>query len=362
MLAANALPGMKRNLRFVFAVMFAVAAGASNQQDFDRAYSKYTELLQAGETEQAIPYAKQAMQLGEKVYGKSSENAAKLTFNYGRLLAQHRRREARNVLNRTVNRYEKVYGKNSLELVDPLMERGHTGLRPGQPRQQITHYQRAIEIAAQHGEAELGADLNFDATTELFTITQSQQGRRFLEAAIDGYRSTLGEAHHKTGLATFWLGRMHVARGELNAGSEVLPRALIGIEHGSRLWVAANTQLIEALQLSGRSDEATPYVRALAQANHWDGSSDPVPIFRVRPRYPSNEFRSFVEGDAVVDFTIDAEGFVKNLSLVSTDGSAVFGVETLEVFESWRFIPRMSQGEFVTTEGVRFTVDFVVED
>ena len=152
MLAANALPAMKRNAHFVLAVMFAVAAGASDQEDFDRAYSKYTELLQAGETEQAIPYAKQAMQLGEKVYGKSSENAAKLTFNYGRLLAQHRRREARNVLNRTVNRYEKVYGK-SLELVDPLMERGHAGLRPGQPRQQTTHYQRAIEIAARHGEA-----------------------------------------------------------------------------------------------------------------------------------------------------------------------------------------------------------------
>ena len=117
--------------RSVFLLVITVPAfGQHADMTFSEAHAQYQSSVQAGNLDEALPYARLAYELGEKAYGPDHKNTASLTYNYGRtLLETGHYGEASEILEIAYKRYEKTYGKKSLELINPLMMHGHASIR-----------------------------------------------------------------------------------------------------------------------------------------------------------------------------------------------------------------------------------------
>jgi periplasmic protein TonB len=78
-------------------------------------------------------------------------------------------------------------------------------------------------------------------------------------------------------------------------------------------------------------------------------------ISSVAPNYPNNARNLRIEGSVVVHGTIDVNGQVTNMSVVS--GAAVLRPAALEAIRKWKYAPGLLDGKPAPTD-VDITVEF----
>ena len=76
-------------------------------------------------------------------------------------------------------------------------------------------------------------------------------------------------------------------------------------------------------------------------------------IERVAPEYPRGAERRGIEGYAVVEYTVSAEGTVENATVVEASPEGVFDRAVLRAIEGWAYAPAAS-----ASEGVQQRFDF----
>ena len=76
------------------------------------------------------------------------------------------------------------------------------------------------------------------------------------------------------------------------------------------------------------------------------------------PIYPDIAKEQGLEGFVVVAYDISQEGYVTNLVVVDSEPSGVFDAAALAAVASWRFNPRVENGQAVAAKGRRSTVTF----
>jgi tetratricopeptide (TPR) repeat protein len=115
--------------------------------EFADAYRTYKRLIDEGKNEEALPYAERAYQLGLQIYGEGHTNSAALALNLGETYDKTgHRKEAVKTLDKAIELYQRAYGKESRELIDPVMARADaTGAWDGKARDAM--YDQALDIA-----------------------------------------------------------------------------------------------------------------------------------------------------------------------------------------------------------------------
>ena len=81
-----------------------------------------------------------------------------------------------------------------------------------------------------------------------------------------------------------------------------------------------------------------------------------MPLYGPPPDYPAEAKGR--DGYALIEFTIDAGGFVRDQKLLKTDGSDSFGEPALIAIGAWRYAPRVVDGQPLDTPGVQTQVEF----
>jgi TonB family protein len=79
----------------------------------------------------------------------------------------------------------------------------------------------------------------------------------------------------------------------------------------------------------------------------------------VAPRYPSEEIRSGVTGAAILAALVEADGKVKEVSVLKSSGSVILDKAASVAFLHWRYQPAkkgVSPKEFVTLQPFVFEV------
>ena len=71
-------------------------------------------------------------------------------------------------------------------------------------------------------------------------------------------------------------------------------------------------------------------------------------IYRVEPFYPRVALQQRVEGTVKIRATVDRDGKVKNLKVIS--GPALLTASALDAAQYWRYIPSLRNGEPIETE------------
>jgi TonB family protein len=334
---------------------------AEQRAEFADAYHTYQKLSGEGKTAESLPYAQRAYELGEQIYGDDHANTAALALNLGDALDKvGRRKDAIEVLDKAVTLYKRVYGDNARELIDPLMARGNAA-GAWNAKEKVEFYDDALTIARLHVNADdlLLARLNLEAGIHLLRDGAVDESDRFLAAAYVQYRKQLKPDDSRLVMASLWEGKYQLANQKPRAAEPYLTDVLTAIganPTANPIGDAAHSLLIVAYEQLGDSARATPHVLALAKAKPWDGTSDPTPLYKKDADYPKDAKGR--EGYALVEFTIDADGFVRDPKLVSTEGSDAFGAPGVAAIQAWRFAPRIVDGAPVATPGVKTKVDF----
>mgnify|MGYP000446618532 CR=1 FL=1 len=80
-------------------------------------------------------------------------------------------------------------------------------------------------------------------------------------------------------------------------------------------------------------------------SKHLYTTSDPVPIKRVSPKYPTNAARNKREGWAKLSFVIEKDGSVSNVLVNETSGSRDFAKSAKAAILKWQYQPAFENGE-----------------
>ncbi len=88
---------------------------------------------------------------------------------------------------------------------------------------------------------------------------------------------------------------------------------------------------------------------------------DPQPIVRIPPQFPRRAAQRGQEGYVVVEFTIAADGSVKDPVVVEAS-SSVFEREAIRAILRWKYRPQIRDGRAADRAGVRVRLDFQLED
>jgi len=365
---------MYRTLPYALGLMLCCAALAETtppatvvvtpeqRAEFAEAYRTYQKLAADGKSTEALPYAQRAFELGELIYGDDHKNTAALALNLGETLDKvGHRRDALEVLDKAIALYKRVYGDTARDVVDPLMARGNaTGA--WNAKEKVQFYDDALTIARLHVAPDdlLLARLNLEAGIHLLRDGAVDESDRFLAAAYVQYRKQLKPDDSRLAMASLWEGKYQLANQKPRAAEPYLNDVLTALgghdATSNPIGQAAHALLITTYEQLGESARATPHVLAIAKSQPWDGTSLPMPLYKTDPDYPNDAKGR--EGFAIVEFTIDADGFVRDARLLSTDGSDAFGVPAIAAVQKWRYAPHLVDGAPVATPGVKAKIEF----
>lgn len=359
---------MRTLLVFLLAACFSSVVSADAKSDkkaFMQAYKAYQAADQSGDRTGALKYAKEAFELGKLVYGEQSKNTAALELNYGRLLSGE---DSKKVLASALQKYEQLYGKNALELIDPLMDLGARNAGFGHLRGAIQYYKRALKIVEEQDDPNgwLAGSVNLEIGRVAISESSSTQALRYLLRAEE-ILSNLDTNDAKIDLAKakFWQGKYWAGMLKFKKATPYLLESLETFNHfspQSQLTLANHASLIRMYEKQGLRDEATKHCQAIGAVKPVAPNQDYLPVYRVAPGYPRRANQQGIEGYAILTLTVDSEGFVKNPRVVHTEGSDLFGEAALRAIQRFRYVPRYSDGVPVDTTDVRYKFSFALAD
>ena len=337
----------------------SMADPAADREAFAAAYRQYQQLSQEGRFEEAVPFARRAHELGIELYGPKDRNSAALALNLGKTLRLGGHAgEASPILKSAVAAYEAVYGRESLELVDPLMELGHATL-DSNAGAGSRYYSRALKIIEQSKgrDTVLYADLSMEAGLEMMYSAGTTASRRYLDDAHEIFAARLGPADVRTVHAALHLGKNHLSTRDFEAAERYLTEVLKAHDEGTQpdeLQMTARAFLVELYEQQGRSDLATEHSLAIGRATQEISTENYAPLFRPQPEHAQRSQASFV----IVEFTVNAQGRPVEAVVVESDAPKAFEAIALATVARYRYAPRFVDGQPVPTAGVRDRVEF----
>jgi periplasmic protein TonB len=77
---------------------------------------------------------------------------------------------------------------------------------------------------------------------------------------------------------------------------------------------------------------------------------DPIPVSIIRPRYPATALRNSQEGWVDVQYTVNTDGSVTNISVVSAEPRHVFDSAAIDALRRAKFSPALRDGAAVVSQ------------
>ena len=91
----------------------------------------------------------------------------------------------------------------------------------------------------------------------------------------------------------------------------------------------------------------------------WAGEA--TPMVRIEPQYPRRALSAGIEGHVELEFTIDRDGSVIDVTVVEAEPPGVFDTEAVRALNRWRFRPHVVDGE-PRQRRARQTIHFTLEE
>ena len=92
------------------------------------------------------------------------------------------------------------------------------------------------------------------------------------------------------------------------------------------------------------------------------GDSDIVPVVRVDAQYPMRAAERGIEGWVELEFTISAQGTVKDARVLRSKPKGVFDRASLRAVRKWKYNPKIQDGVAVERPGETVRLTFDLED
>lgn len=381
------MKGIKYNLLALaistsfFATSPSADSTENTQLTFSQAYGKYTTAVESENTAESLKYAKLSLRLGEKKFGLDSENATNLKYNLALSLAANQQpQEAFDVFGEIAQRYEELYGEDSMQLMQVLLEQISLNKVYSDNKDTLDFskvyrkYRSPIAKASSVAEklAESSPDLAAGSYYGLAkTLNSNLLTGHFFKYAYDANRNaekylleSVGEIDKRTIEMRFMLGKYMKAKGRKESAIEYFEQVVSTIDSeldtSHPFELASHAVLVDLYEQRGKSDKATEHCLAIGRMTPWNDEIEPIPLHRVPPDYPLRAARSNKEGYVVLSFDIDTFGFVKNIEIIDSSSNS-FEKSGQKALEKWRYAPKFVNGQSVVAEGQKVRLDFRLE-
>ena len=284
-------------------------------------------LTQLGQLEQALQARRYAVRLVERKHGQRSLRFAQELESLGRWYSVVAAYEAsRSTLLKSLRTVEELEGPGSIDLVGPL-----TALADNAQRWLFDPVARAQAAGEEERRTMFHDSSAMPGLPGLSPSTIAAEGLRWLERAAELASAGPEPSPPLVAAVRTQLGDWFQARLELDRARP----------HYLQAWHAAT----QAAPAGGRPLQeqifGAPVLLQYRPVDGWD---------RYAQRPADEAERRHVE----LELTVDAQGRVQDVKVVSDAGDARFAARTVESIEAARYRPRFSDGEPVATSGVRF--------
>ena len=337
---------------------------------YNEAYASYKALIEKGDFRQAIPEAEKALELGEELFGEDHKNVALLTDNYAYYLYKAGDDRAEKVLKLAVERYEKLYGKESPELIPLFMNLGDSvGGRSHRYKQQ-KYLNKALKLAEQaysKGSIEY-AKLSIEAGAQLAQYTQWRVAEKYLEYGYAVLSAEQGDSSQDLGWAAFLLGKSHLARKNYDLSRDYFLTSVTTFQSSEEkgahpLELSSHAFLVQVYEKMNERELATEHCLAIGRMTPYDSEQEYMPLYTIPPIYPRRAQEMGLQGGTLIEFTVDPNGFVREPRVVQKTGSrsSDFDMAAIDATLEWRYAPRFVDGKPVATENVQHWLTFKLE-
>jgi protein TonB len=116
-------------------------------------------------------------------------------------------------------------------------------------------------------------------------------------------------------------------------------------------------------------EPGTPFVRpqftraTIGHRNTHGGlDREPIPLVRIEPDYPPRAIARGLEGWVQVQFSIAANGSIKDAFVVAADPPGTFDGAALAAIARWRYQPKVAAGVAVERVGMQTLFRFTLDD
>ena len=344
--------------------------------DFSDVYKQFQQAVEAGDLKASVSLSHQAWKLGEEKFGKDSENALKLQHSYANMLMESQQFEpAKDIWQQLPERYEELYGENSkdtflmyIEILDASTSLSMAGIDVWDLQ---SHLSRFLVNHAENVkfDSEKNKAQTFHLVSNLLgkVVIQERSAfktEKFLESALALNARIFGDNSRNAVELRLILSQMQIARGHKSdaiTNLESLIKQFDSSQSYTHPYVLmSHARLVELYELSGESEKATEHCQAIGLMTPWDDEQEPQPIFRRDPEYPVKYAMREINGAVKLSFTIDKQGFVKDIEFMDVQGGAEFGEKAKEALAKWRYAPKFVEGKAVDAENNHIQLDFKV--
>lgn len=90
-------------------------------------------------------------------------------------------------------------------------------------------------------------------------------------------------------------------------------------------------------------------------------NTEPKPMVKVMPEYPREAWTNRIEGDVLLEYSVNAAGKVENIRVLKSTNS-IFVVDSMDALSRFRFTPAQKDGQPVATPGQREQFRFRIPD
>tara|TARA_R110002050_G_scaffold74613_5_gene159896 strand:+ start:239 stop:1345 length:1107 start_codon:yes stop_codon:yes gene_type:complete len=367
---------MKTLLRISIAAAFVSQFAYAEPTDIDsfsQAYQQYNVSLESHNNQDTLKYAQQAYELGQIKFGQNSFDSAKLAINYanalmvepknnnqGRVIEDEATLKAHQLFTSALAVYRENVTDNGIELIDPLVGLAESTTDDKYAK---TLLFEAIEIADKADNQLTVAEVKLIAFHRLSrTEYYTRKVRDFAFDAYDIYSRKLPEDAIKRVDATYLAGALYEAMGKPTQAIDNLVEVIKqyqALPYSHPYELRAHALLVKLYEQKGLGDKATEHCVAIGKMTPWNDQQEQTPLFRKPPNYPQSYAQRRKSGWVKVEFTVDANGFVKSPEIIDSKGGVQFEKESIEALSQWRYAPKFVDGkptEAKSTVQLEFTI------
>lgn len=338
-------------LSFAIALSFSTNAKSEKtlNTQFKTAYYSYQDAVKSNNVDTQFTHAKEAYQLGVKLYGDTNINTANLALILAQqYLNKKQKKQAIPLLLSTVDIFKSEHGNNAIELAEIYILLGQS-LPYNKRKKSIDYYLEALAIAEDHEKEHPYVNAQIQLEAGIALLSQGSRKSNSILTAQNFFTENLPKNDKRVVRSNFYAGKYYLARKKHTKAIKYwqanLPvfESLEGATHP--LELSTHAFLISALEKSGKSDEATLHCIAIGSMTPWNDSQEQIPLFRTNPKYPIDYARRGKSGWVKVGFTVSDFGTVTETKILDSQGGRGFEKSSLAALEKWRYAPKFEDGK-----------------
>ncbi|PKF55272.1 hypothetical protein CW748_13715 [Alteromonadales bacterium alter-6D02] len=315
---------------------------------FDVAYQNYKKAIASDSAEQQIKFAKEAYELGGKIYNKTGTDYANLAINLGAVYnSKEQFAQANEVLLPILAIYESEYPADAKEWVALYFELADS--MPWEERKKkVSYFRKAVKVAKNFKKESpvYYAQIQLEVGIKLLHVRPKDS--KMILSALEVFQEHLEPNDTRVIRANFHAGKYYQTRNRKSKAISYfesnLPifETLEGPTHPYELMTRAF--LIQMLESKGETDKATEHCIAIGAMKPWSDAQEQTPLFRTKPRL-SKKIVTRGASYTIIKFTITESGMVENPIVTESGGNSRFDKASIAAVKRWRYAPKFENGK-----------------